>query len=442
MASAIVNTMGEAVLVLEDDLRVALANTAFLRTFEVNAEQTEGESIFELGNGQWDIPELRELLPRLLQGEDPISDYRVEHEFDTIGRRIMLLNARKLQQEGKNRVLLAIRDETERLGSEGEILAGREFSDKLIDSIREGLIVLTPELKVVRVNLSFCEMFRIDSGDAVGCKIYDLGNGQWDIPELRQALEEILPQENSFDDYEVTHDFPVIGSRTMLLNARRLDHMNRILLAIRDDTSRVRNQEEQRLLIGEVQHRVKNILGNVQSLANATLRRSSTVEEFGMVFKDRLQSVARAQDLLMRGAKGVADLRKLLEFELKAHGWVPDGRLTIDGISVILSREQTQAVAMVLHELTTNAVKYGAFSHATGRLDVFWNVSKDYRLRLVWRESGVPLDGPPEKKGFGTGMIERSMSHSMGGESELEFTNDGVCCHIDFPLDPTIQGPA
>lgn len=440
--SAVVETTSEPFLVLESDLRIAMANEAFLKAFRVETEETEGEFLFDLGNGQWDIPELRQLLTRLVDGTGKISGYRVEHDFETIGRRSMLLNARKLRQERHERILLTISDNTQRERFEKELEARREFGDKLIDSIREGLIVLKPDMTVERVNYSFCTMFRVEPEETEGRNLFDLGNGQWDIPELHEALKCILPQAHSFDDYEVTHDFPDVGRRTMLLNARRLDHMPRILLAIRDETDRARHEEEQKLLIGEIQHRVKNILGNVQSIANATLRRSSSIDQFGEAFQERLQSLARAQDLVMRGAKGVVELEKLVVFELQAHGWEVDGRLAITGPKVVLTRDQTQSVAVVLHELTTNAVKYGAFSVPSGRLDVKWTVDEERWLRFDWRESGVALAGPPKKKGFGTGMIERSIGHSLGGESKLEFTNEGAACHFAFPLEQSIQGGA
>ncbi len=89
---------------------------------------------------------------------------------------------------------------------------------------------------------------------------------------------------------------------------------------------------------------------------------------------------------------------------------------------------------MVLHELTTNAVKYGAFSVPSGRLDVTWAVNDGEWLSFVWAESGVQIDGPPDTRGFGTGMIEKSFSHSLNGESSLEFGSDGLVCRFAIPL--------
>lgn len=436
LAAAIVETMAQPVLVLEKDLRVAAANPAFLETFKVDRNGTVGEYLHELGNGQWNITELRWLLAELLEGRERFENFRVDHEFQSIGRRTILLSGRNLAQAGYDRILLAINDVTERERIEGELAARSEFADKLIDSIREGLVVLRRDLSVEQVNQSFCEMFAVEADEAEGHLIYEIGDSHWDIPGLRTALEEVLPNDSSFDDYEVTGDFPNIGRRTMLLNARRLDHMPNILLAIRDETEIRKSTESQKLLIGELQHRVKNILANVQSIATATLRRSRTIEEFWDAYILRIQSLSRAQDLLLRAPDGSSSIRELLTNELSAHGWEEDGRLTFEGPSASLSRRQTQPLAMVIHELATNAVKYGAFSGPKGRLDIAWSVDPERQLHLDWVESGVERPEPPGKNGFGMGMIGNSVRYMLGGETRLAFDPDGLTCRISFPLAP------
>lgn len=252
-AKAIVETISEPLLVLGHDLHVRMANPAFFRNFDVDEGQTVGRFVYDLGNGQWNIDALRQLLTRVLCVDSAVVEYRVEHDFQSIGKKVMLLNANRMRREDRDdTILLTIRDITEserlRFLLEGE----KEFSDKLIDSIRESLIVLGWDLKVHSVNQSFYETFAVTPEETVGRNLFDLGNGQWNIPALRKALEEILPQQNSFDDFEVEHDFTTIGRRSMELNARRLDHTNLILLAIRDVTG-IRQQElRQQALIGEL----------------------------------------------------------------------------------------------------------------------------------------------------------------------------------------------
>ncbi len=256
----IVETIREPLLILDSDLKVVLANHSFYDIFSVKPEETIGQLIYDLGNAQWDIPKLRELLEDILPNNDPFNDYEVVHNFESIGMRTMLLNARQIERVmGKDRIiLLAIEDITARKKIEAGLEKTRkelevtkksaddahEFADSVINTVREPLISLDQDLRVVSVSRSFCEFFKVKPKETVGQLIYDLGNKQWDIPKLRELLETILPEKNTFDNYEVDHDFETIGRRTMLLNARQIEQTigkkRTILLAIEDITERNR----------------------------------------------------------------------------------------------------------------------------------------------------------------------------------------------------------
>ena len=262
-AESVINTVREPLISLDQDLRVVAVNRSFCEFFKVNPEDTVGQLIYDLGNRQWDIPKLRELLETILPQKTTFDDYEVEHEFATIGRRTMLLNARQIQRAlGKERIiLLAIEDITERKEIEAgldktrkelEVIKrsadeARELAESVIDTVREPLISLDQDLRVVAVNHSFCEFFKVNPEETLGELIYDLGNRHWDIPGLRELLETILPEKTTFDDYEVEHEFATIGRRTMLLNARQIQRAlgkeRIILLAIEDITERKRTQE-------------------------------------------------------------------------------------------------------------------------------------------------------------------------------------------------------
>ena len=280
-AESIINTVREPLISLDQDLRVVTASRSFYEVFKVNPEETVGQLIYDLGNKQWDIPKLRELLETILPQKATFDNYEVEHDFADIGRRIMLLNARQIQRvSGKERIiLLAIEDITERK----EIEAGlekarkelavikksadesREYAESIINTVREPLISLDQDLRVVSASRSFYEVFKVKPEETVGQLIYDLGNKQWDIPKLRELLETILPQKATFDNYEVEHDFPTIGRRIMLLNARQIQRVSGkeriILLAIEDITEQMRLQRElaERTRDAEAANRAKSV---------------------------------------------------------------------------------------------------------------------------------------------------------------------------------------
>ncbi|RNJ49105.1 HWE histidine kinase domain-containing protein [Methylocystis hirsuta] len=232
---SILETVGLPLLALDPRLTVEVANKAFLSQFQATREETIGRPVYEIGDGQWNIPELRRLLEQIVERDSTIEDYRVEHVFEGVGRRILRLNAKRIRRpDEKECILLAISDESECDRLRHDLEGRMEFSEKLIDSVREALLILHCDLTVHSANPPFYRLFGGEPKETEGRPIYELGDGQWDTPELRRLLEDILPRRQSFDDYQIEHVFQGFGPRVMLLNGRRLDHLNLILLAIRD----------------------------------------------------------------------------------------------------------------------------------------------------------------------------------------------------------------
>ena len=259
-AESIVETVREPLLVLDADLKIISANRNFYRTFKVAPGETIGSFIYNLGNKQWDIPKLRELLEEVLPEKEAFDDFEVTHDFQDIGHKIMLLNARQIYRKdiGTKMILLAIEDITERREIENGLERARkelevtkisedearEYAESIINTVREPLIALDQDLRVVTASRSFYGVFKVKPEETIGQLIYYLGNKQWDIPKLRELLENILPEQTTFDNYEVEHDFATIGRRIMLLNARQIKRVlgkeRIILLAIEDITERKR----------------------------------------------------------------------------------------------------------------------------------------------------------------------------------------------------------
>lgn len=236
-ATAILRTVHQPILVLDAGLRIRAANPAFYRTFAVTADDTLGRRLYDLGNRQWDIPRLRTLVEDVLPKDGRVEDFRVDHVFQGLGRRIMQVNAHRMERDGQtDSILLTIDDRTEAETIRDRLEGEKEFAGKIIDAARDALLILDYDLRVQQANETFYRIFQVNPAETEGRLVYELGNGQWDIPALRTALETILPRETSFDDFEVRHDFAGIGPRFMVLNARRVDHLQYILLAIEDRT--------------------------------------------------------------------------------------------------------------------------------------------------------------------------------------------------------------
>ena len=258
-AQNIVDTVREPLLILDATLRVRSANRAFYQTFHVSPGETEGRLIYELGNGQWDIPDLRTLLEDIVPKSSVFDDFELEHTFPAIGRRVMLLNARKLQAGHHGELLvLAMEDVTQRRRSEADLKAIETYAQNIVDTVREPLLILDATLRVRSANRAFYQTFHVSPGETEGRLIYELGNGQWDIPDLRTLLEDIVPKSSAFDDFELEHTFPAIGRRVMLLNARKLQaghHGELLVLAMGDVTER-KQAEEALLKAGALQNAI------------------------------------------------------------------------------------------------------------------------------------------------------------------------------------------
>jgi PAS domain S-box-containing protein len=200
-------------------------------------------------------------------------------------------------------------------------------------------------------------------------------------------------------------------------------------------------QVHQEVLVAELQHRTRNLLAIVDALAAETLEPGPGLVEYC----DRLAALGRVQGLLSRGRDWSVSLAELLHAELHALGAASADRVRVEGPAVGLPGEVAQSMAMVLHELATNALKHGALAQPTGQLNVSWTVSAKHdgdvqQLRLFWRERGVQLPAEASThRGYGRELIEQAIPYQLRGETRLQFTPDGVHCTVVVPLAVTAR---
>jgi len=256
-----------------------------------------------------------------------------------------------------------------------------------------------------------------------------------DLPRRRALRGEQL------DDEEYTLTFEDGSSRTLLTSATALrdEHGSvhgAVLIAL-DITTRKQSEDQRRLLVHELNHRVKNTLAIVQSIALQTLRGACSVDEARDALMNRLIALAKAHDALTRESWEGAELHDIVT---GAIGPLAEAsRFEVDGPPVWLSPGLSLSLALALHELATNASKYGALSTDTGRVRISWHLDgppEAQRLALYWCERGGAPVSPPVRKGFGTRLIERSFSADLGGSASIDFAPEGVTCIIQAPLLP------
>lgn len=206
---------------------------------------------------------------------------------------------------------------------------------------------------------------------------------------------------------------------------------------LRDQTQRRLAEERQTLLTQELAHRVKNTLAIVQAISSQTLIEGIPFAEARSSFNARLMALARAHDVLMHGSWTEASLLELVAGAAELHGNQSPGRFIFAGPDIRIGPRAALAFALVLHEMCTNAVKYGALSVPDGKVSVLWEAiedATDSELWFRWEENGGPQVSPPTKRGFGSRLIEHSFSQHSGGAVKVDYAKAGVRLSVKFPL--------
>ena len=198
-------------------------------------------------------------------------------------------------------------------------------------------------------------------------------------------------------------------------------------------------QKRQQLLLAELQHRVRNILSVVRSVFMRTINAGGELDDIADHFRGRLDSLARTQVVVTQKASGLVDLDSLIRDELLSVGASDGPKLTIGGPDVSLQAKMAESIGLAIHELTTNALKYGALKVPGARLDIRWRIERDDKERrklvLTWAESDMPPISPtPARRGFGSELITEALPYQLGAETNMEFRESGVRCAICLPL--------
>jgi two-component system, chemotaxis family, CheB/CheR fusion protein len=209
-----------------------------------------------------------------------------------------------------------------------------------------------------------------------------------------------------------------------------------VVITFIDVTAVARAEERQRLLLAELQHRVRNTLSVVRSIARRSAQSSSTVDEYAAHLDGRLNAFARTQALVTRDPESGVDLEYLVAEELLAYNARDGEQVRISGPAIRLQPKPAETFALAIHELATNALKYGALSQPSGRVEIAWHVEKASPTELVfdWRERGGPEVKAPQRKGFGTEMLERTLAFEFKARTSVAYDPSGVHCSIRIPL--------
>jgi PAS domain S-box-containing protein len=290
----------------------------------------------------------------------------------------------------------------------------------------------------VRVNESICSITGRSRGDLMAGHIFRDTHPE-DIDADRQAFQKQVVGELQF--YSIEKRFVRPDGRTIWISVRSSPVRTAegtllyVVRVVQDITERKNAERRQKLLVDELNHRVKNTLATVQSLASQTSRSAPSPKEFSRAFEGRLIALSKAHDQLTRHHWENAELRSLLSGSLAPYAAASD-RVVLRGEDVVLRPRAVLTLAMAVHELTTNAAKYGSLSVPTGRVEIRWDVTDEdgrKHLRIEWIESGGPAVSVPKRRSFGSRLIEGSIAAELGGIAKLDYAPDGLRCEMLIP---------
>jgi PAS domain S-box-containing protein len=452
-ASDIVETIPSALIVLDRHLNITSANRAFYQTFRTSPADTEGCHIYDLGNRQWDIPALRTLLESVIPHRASVEGFEVEHDFPTIGRRTMLVNARKVFGPGNldGSILLAIEDVSEERAARAESKRNWQLTQSIVDTIRDPLVVLENNMTIVTASKAFLSIFGITEAETRGRRLSELGQHQWDVPALRHLMEKVLPENKPIESFEIEDDFPGLGRRVFNLNARKIsqpgNNAHRMLLVFEDITDRKQRERDALTLANEISHRIKNNLQVIVSLIayEAKFTAPPCVQGY-KAMQTRIGAIAQLYDLISQSSRGptIAVAAYLTEIAkaMTASLLGSTSSITIEVKAEALDLDPDFAVpfGLLVNELATNAIKH-AFPGGTGKVVLSVQRVGD-QIELAVADDGVGMKEKDQAK-----IAEKRGSdyvtifvRQLGGTivpSVAEGTGTTVRIRLPFLLAPT-----
>jgi PAS domain S-box-containing protein len=303
--------------------------------------------------------------------------------------------------------------------------AARTIAQGIVDTLREPLLVLDRGLRLVAASRAFCSTFGLEIGEIIGRPLYELGGGEWNIPQLRLLLEQIIPQQGAMENYEVEHDFRVLGRRTMLLNAREVFYEKaspaNIFLSIEDVTSKRLLERENTdllrqkdVLVDEIYHRVANSLQIIASIISMKARKVIS-DEARLALDDahsRIMSIASVQKHLHASVVGgsIALIPYLTRLcDALSHSMVSDDQpisIEVRGQSCNVNRQKAENLGLIVAELVINSLKHAFSTTKGGSIVVTYRaLDAEWRLSVSDNGKGKQKRASDDEGGLGTGII-------------------------------------
>jgi PAS domain S-box-containing protein len=303
----------------------------------------------------------------------------------------------------------------------------------ILEGIGEGFYAVDREWHIRRFNSEAARHFGRSPHEVVGRKLWEVFPGARETPLGQLFVDTMACRE------PVKSETPSVVVEGRRLAYRLFPLGDGMGVVFRDITDRKRAERQRDLLIKELHHRVNNTLATVQAIAGQTFRNSGVDADTRTTFEGRLLNLSSAHTALTHENWDSVELRDLIMSTLRPLSTPNGERLSVSGPDMRVQPRSAVALSMAIHELSTNAVKYGALSADGGRVVINWDLA-DARFSMRWQEHGGPPVSPPTRKGFGSIMIERVLAEQLEGGVAMAYEPHGLVCTIDAPLDAVRDG--
>jgi PAS domain S-box-containing protein len=302
-----------------------------------------------------------------------------------------------------------------------------------------GISHVTPDGRFLRFNKALSRLLGWPADELITKTVRDVTHPD-DLPHELAELQQLIDgKADSFaiEKRDLRNDGTIVWIRRTVSCVRKNDgSIDYFVSVVEDISARKRAEEQVQFLMREANHRVKNLLGLVQAIARQTA--ADSVKQFVARFTERIQALAANQDLLGRNAQRGADLEVLVRAQLAHFADLIGSRITVRGPKLQLNAPAAQAIGLALHELATNAGKYGALSTSVGRLDIGWQLDSD-TFTMGWIERGGPSVQPPDHRGFGTTVVDEMTTRALNGEVQLDFGRSGLTWRLSCPAPNALE---
>jgi PAS domain S-box-containing protein len=428
----LVERMQEGAVTLSEDGTILFANGSFAAMVGAPLEQVIGGPLARF------LPERER--PRFAAALDQVRVASVRREFAlrrTDGGEVPSLLSLGLLPAGDDaRAIAMIASDLSEQKQKEEIVAAERFLRSILEQAAEPIIICDPAGRVThgsRAALALSQDNLIGRPLAQALPLGAVG------ARLGRKIKKVLDGE-TLASFEISFA-GALEQRHYLVSAGPLrdarEQVIGCMVMLTDIADRKRAEEHQQVLLAELSHRVKNTLASVQAIATQTLRNAVSLEAFGAAFSGRLQALALAHGVLTETGWSEAELGELIRQSLAPYLASHGDRVRLSGPPIYLPPRQVVVMTLMMHELAVNAAKYGALSNDDGRVGIGWTVERDGEhrlLRLHWAETGGPPVAPPERQGFGTTLIGRSIGHELDGQATFRYHPQGLACELCFPL--------